>query len=94
MRLTLDQVVLARMAPERTPAKVRVSLHGEQAHFTAEPGRIIGLTGHLSPPNGPVEPGGFDFRRQAWFQGLVAVGYTRVPVVKHAHAQRGKARWH
>ena len=93
VRLTLDQVVLARMAPERTPAKVRVSLHGEQAHFTAEPGRIIGLTGHLSPPIGPVEPGGCEFRRQAWFQGLGAVGYTRVPVVTLAPAEGGRALW-
>ncbi|MEL7105490.1 MAG: ComEC/Rec2 family competence protein [Pseudomonadota bacterium] len=93
VRLTLDQVVLARMAPDRTPAKVRVSLHGDQAHFTAEPGRIIGLTGHLSPPNGPVEPGGFDFRRQAWFQGLGAVGYTRVPVVTLAPPDGARALW-
>ncbi|MEM9850469.1 MAG: ComEC/Rec2 family competence protein, partial [Pseudomonadota bacterium] len=93
VRLTLDQVVLARMAPDRTPAKVRVSLHGDQAHFAAEPGRIIGLTGHLSPPNGPVEPGGFDFRRQAWFQGLGAVGYTRVPVMTLAPAEGDRALW-
>ena len=38
-------------------------------------------TVHLSPPQGPVEPGGFDFRRHAWFQRLGAVGYTRVPVL-------------
>ena len=38
-------------------------------------------TGHLSPPSGPVEPGGFDFQRHAWFQRLGAVGYTRVPIV-------------
>ena len=30
----------------------------------------------MSPP-GPSEPGGFDFRRYAWFRGLGAVGYTR-----------------
>ncbi|MEO1239174.1 MAG: ComEC/Rec2 family competence protein [Pseudomonadota bacterium] len=93
VRLTLDQVVLARIAPARTPHRVRVSLHGDQAHFRAEPGRIIGVTGHLSPPNGPVEPGGFDFRRQAWFQGLGAVGYTRVPMVALAPAESGRALW-
>ena len=38
-------------------------------------------TGHLSPPSGPVEPGGFDFQRHAWFGQLGAVGYTRVPLV-------------
>ena len=38
-------------------------------------------TGFLSPPGGPVEPGGFDFQRHAWFQSLGAVGYTRNPLM-------------
>ena len=46
-----------------------------------EPGLTVILTGHLSAPEGPVEPGGYDFRRQAWFDGLGAVGYTRTPVL-------------
>ncbi len=81
MRLTLDQVVLERVAPARTPQAVRVSLHGDQGFFTPEPGQIVVLTGHLSAPEGPVEPGGFDFQRMAWFQQLGAVGYTRSPVL-------------
>lgn len=93
VRLTLDQVVLARMAPDRTPARVRISLHGDQSHFVPEPGAVVGLTAHLSPPSGPVEPGGFDFRRHAWFQGLGAVGYSRVPAVTLAPAQEGKTLW-
>ncbi|WP_372833683.1 ComEC/Rec2 family competence protein [Puniceibacterium confluentis] len=80
LRLTLDQVVLERMAPKRTPLRVRVSLHGRTA-FVPVPGAVVMTTGHLSAPNGPVEPGGFDFRRNAWFQRIGAVGYTRVPVV-------------
>ena len=30
LRLTLDRVVLDRIAPHRTPARVRVSVHGDQ----------------------------------------------------------------
>ncbi|MDJ1008769.1 MAG: ComEC/Rec2 family competence protein [Paracoccaceae bacterium] len=93
LRLTLDRVVLADMPPHRTPARVRVSLHGDQRYLVAEPGRIVGLTGHLSPPQGPVEPGGFDFRRQAWFKKLGAVGYTRSPAVTLAPAEGGSALW-
>ncbi len=81
VRLTLDRVVLAGMSPERTPALVRISLHGQQGYFDPAPGQIIILTGHLSPPGGPVEPGGFDFQRQAWFKRLGAVGYTRTPAL-------------
>ena len=81
VRLTLDRVVLYDLAPGRTPSKVRVSLHGAQRYRKPEMGQTVILTGHLSPPSGPVEPGGFDFQRMAWFQGLGAVGYTRTPVL-------------
>ncbi len=91
VRLTLDRVVLARMAPGRTPALVRISLHGDQGYITPEPGQVVILTGHLSPPSGPVEPGGFDFQRMAWFDGLGAVGYTRTPVLLGAEAREGAA---
>jgi len=80
-RLMLDSVVLRNMSPARTPARVRVSLHGRQGFLDPAPGQTVILTGHLSPPAGPVEPGGFDFRRMAWFEKLGAVGYTRTPVL-------------
>ncbi len=81
VRLTLDRVVLERMDPAETPDRVRVSLHGEQGYIVPEPGAVVIFTGHLSPPSGAVEPGGFDFRRHAWFLRLGAVGYTRTPVL-------------
>lgn len=89
MRLTLDQVVLERMDPARTPARVRVSLTTPQPDLRPEPGMRVMMTGHLSPPGRPVEPGGFDFRRLAWFEGLGAIGYTRDPVMVAAPATGG-----
>lgn len=91
-RLTLDQVSLDIVAPSRTPAKVRVALHGEDA-FVAEPGQRVRLIAHLSPPDGPVEPGGFDFQRIAWFERLGAVGYTRDPVTVTAPSDGGPGLW-
>lgn len=82
VRVTLDQVVLERVAPARTPARVRVSLHNGGLGNVPEPGMLVGVTAHLSPPSGPVEPGGFDFQRHAWFQRLGAIGYSRTPLVK------------
>ena len=84
VRITLDRVQLHRIAPHKMPRFVRVSLHGEQGFATLAPGMVVATTGHLSPPNGPVEPGGYDFQRQAWFQRLGGVGYTRVPVLAMA----------
>ncbi|EKE43680.1 competence protein [Oceaniovalibus guishaninsula JLT2003] len=81
MRLTLDRVVLDRTSPARTPARVRVSLHGDQRWLDPAPGMVVIMTAHLGPPEGPVEPGGFDFQRMAWFDRLGAVGYTRTPAL-------------
>lgn len=89
-RLTLDRVVLARVSPERTPERVRVSLHGARQVLEPGPGMRVILTGHLSPPAGPAEPAGFDFQRHAWFKQLGAVGYTRSPVLLLAPAESGQ----
>ena len=90
IRLTLDQVRLDRMAPERLPQKVRLSLP-EGVTATPQPGTRVMLTGHLGPPPGPAEPGGFDFRRAAWFESLGAIGYTRDPVMVAAPPVPGGA---
>ncbi|WP_420013788.1 ComEC/Rec2 family competence protein [Tateyamaria sp.] len=88
VRLTLDRVKLDRVAPQDTPRRVRISLHGDPDLGVAPvPGLRIMTTGHLSPPGGPVEPGGFDFQRHAWFAQLGAVGYVRVPILAIAAAE-------
>lgn len=79
LRLTLDQVVLSDLPPERTPLVVRISVRGSEPAVT--PGEVVLLTADLSAPSGPAEPGGFDFRRMAFFDGLGAAGYTSSPVV-------------
>ncbi len=81
LRLTLDQVVLEDVRPERTPLRVRVSLQTEQDWLVPTPGQVVILTANLAAPEGPVEPGAFDFRRMAFFDQLGAVGYTRTPVL-------------
>ena len=92
LRLTLDEVRLDRVPPARTPDRVRISLHGDRSHdIEAVPGLRVMLTGHLSPPSGPVEPGGFDFQRHAWFAKLGAVGYARTPLMGLAPASEGAA---
>lgn len=89
LRLTLDRVVLRKISPERTPDRVRLSLHGDRsADIVVAPGLHVMTTAHLSPPSGPVEPGGFDFQRHAWFARLGAVGYSRVPLMGAAPPDR------
>jgi competence protein ComEC len=81
LRITLDTVWLTNVPLSETPTRVRLSLHSKIPGIAPEPGQTISTTAHLGPPGGAVEPGGFDFRRHAWFLRLGAVGYTRVPVV-------------
>ncbi len=75
-RLTLDDVVL-HGGP--AVAKVRIAFV-EGLPDLPVPGRRIMVTARLGGPSGPAEPGGFDFRRLAWFQQLSAVGYTDAPL--------------
>lgn len=86
LRLTLDRVVLSDMAPAATPLRVRVSLHGEDGYIP-DPGDVVMATASLAAPEGPAEPGGYDFARNAFFQQLGAVGYTRAPVVEWQDAE-------
>ena len=81
LRLTLDRVVLSDLAQDRTPATVRVSLHGPPPDVPFDPGQTVLVTARLAAPEGPTEPGGFDFRRMAFFNQLGAVGYSSSPVV-------------
>lgn len=91
-RLTLDRVILADMAPGATPERVRISVQQAQPHWQPEPGQTVMTTGYLARPEGPVEPGGFDFARMAFFDRLGGVGYTRAPVVLW-EAPQGRALW-
>lgn len=86
MRVTLDQVRLDGVSAAKTPAQVRLTLHGDTA--LPPPGARVMTTAHLMPPQGPAEPGGFDFRRHAWFQRLGAVGYTRLAVLQAGQGDR------
>jgi competence protein ComEC len=75
-RIVLDQVLLRGVAPEETPARVRVSLRRGIGAAIATGDRIT-VVARLSPPPGPAAPGAFDFQRFAWYVRIGAVGYTR-----------------
>lgn len=81
-RVLLDRLWIGGLDPERTPRTARISLGPETDLALLTPGRRITGTARLSPPAGPSEPGGFDFRFVAFFQGIGAVGYTRTPFLE------------
>lgn len=80
-RVLLDRLYIPGFSVAQTPERVRVSLQGYIPDDTLIAGSRIALTTSISPPSPPVDPGGFDFRRMAWFMSLGGVGYTRNPVI-------------
>ncbi len=65
------------------PPAVRVNLTVEQYREEFEPGAVIRLRARLMPPAGPALPGGYDFARRAWFQGIGATGSALGDVALH-----------
>lgn len=76
-RLLLDRLHLHGRPPADAPERARVTLLPEDAVRSFRPGTRVMLHARISPPGGPVEPGGFDFRRMAWFDRLGAIGFAR-----------------
>ena len=74
-RITLRVLTLDDLRPENRPYRVRVTLPAKDVS-TLEIGNAVALLATLQPPPEPIEPGGFDFGRQAWFARLGGTGYA------------------
>ncbi|MGA7325492.1 MAG: ComEC/Rec2 family competence protein [Rhodomicrobium sp.] len=57
----------------KRPFRIRVSVRGEE---TLDPGSAVKFRAILGPPPEPVMPGGYDFARMSYFQGIGASGYS------------------
>lgn len=73
-RVRLEVHAIAGRAHEETPRFVRLT---HRARLEVAPGRFVRCWAVLRPPPSPVMPGEYDFRRQAWFEQLGAVGYVQ-----------------
>ncbi|KHL26724.1 metal-binding protein [Croceibacterium mercuriale] len=75
------RLVLATRERETGRAvKVRVNLPLKDDAAELVEGALIRLDARLMPPGSPMVPGGYDFARTAWFQGLAATGAASGPV--------------
>jgi len=73
-RFTLRVISVGDLAPDARPYRVRISTASK--NVAARTGDAVTLRATLRPPPEPVEPGGFDFSRRAWFDRLGATGYA------------------
>lgn len=64
----------ATAMPDGLPDKARVTIRYGGVGLV--PGMVINTKLILRPPPGPVIPGGFDFARTAWFDGIGGVGFA------------------
>ena len=72
--VTLQPLSMERVAAADLPARVRLQVRFPD--IAIEPGETIRLRGRVMPPPEPVEPGGFDYARQVWFERLGGVGFA------------------
>ena len=73
-RLRLRVQAISGLSPGETPHEVRVT-HANSLNVA--PGRFVRCRVVLLPPPGPSIAGDYDFRQQAWFERLGAVGYVQ-----------------
>ncbi len=74
-RLLLAPLSLRGVKAADMPLRLRVSLRpGTIEALDLKPGDAISGFGILNPPPAPFMPGGYDFARGAWFQGIGGVG--------------------
>jgi competence protein ComEC len=72
-KLLLEDVTISKVAPKDTPERISITLRSYDP--TLVTGQRVALAAGLFPPPDPALPGGFDFNRYFYFQGIGAVGY-------------------
>ena len=75
------RLVLASREPDSGRAiKVRINVPLESDRPDLTEGATVRLQARLMPPSSPMLPGGYDFARTAWFEGLAATGSAQAEV--------------
>lgn len=87
--LLLDRLDIERLQPEETPRRVRIRLHGDSGSWPAV-GSQVALDARLTPAREPSAPGAYDFRLNAYFNGIGAQGYAHgMPTILGTATENG-----
>lgn len=73
-RLILTDATIEGLPPERTPQRISISLKKDAPE--ARIGDRVRLKAMLFAPPSPALPGGYDYTRALYFQGIGAVGFS------------------
>lgn len=72
-RALLSDLAIEKLSPEQTPRKIRIHIRKDDGLAI---GQRIRVLASLNPPSDAIMPGGYDFRRAFYFQGIGAVGFA------------------
>ncbi len=81
-RILLDDVTIYGVERSQTPMRVRLTVIDRELADMPLPGTRVRTYATLLPPGEPVEPGGFDFRRRAFFDRLGGTGLVRGHIIE------------
>lgn len=74
VRILLRVAAIEKVKPADLPRFVRITVRTRTS--TLAVGDPISMKARLQPPAGPTMPGGYDFGRFAYYEGIGAVGYA------------------
>lgn len=77
-RIILRVHAIDGLRQDQLPRRVRISTRG--ADLALHAGDGVAVTARLSPPSAPAEPGAYDPRRLAYFQGIGGFGFATAPL--------------
>lgn len=72
--LIIDDPVTRDLSPTQTPRAFRLTVRKGTDQLAV--GARIGMMAKIEPPSNPTTPGGFDFRRDAYFKQIGGYGYV------------------
>ncbi|MDT0575489.1 ComEC/Rec2 family competence protein [Croceicoccus sp. F390] len=82
------RLVVATQDPQRDRAiRARINISAVDDRPFLQEGAVINVRARLTPPTHPVLPGGYDFARIAWFDGIAATGSAIDPPVLASPAE-------
>jgi competence protein ComEC len=91
-RITVRLLSMGEVRHSERLERVRISVRKGTAPAV---GTFVELKARLSPPLGPLRPGGYDFARDMYFQGIGASGFVlgKVRTAKPPHAHPLRLRY-